>query len=729
MISFKRLLALALVIMLLTAIVPAACLAGEQPPVPLKTAIQNVKNVFPVPPAFTEFSSRYNEAGGRKTWALSWKAPGASGWFNAEVDAATGEIVSLSLDQPSAYPVPMIRIPTVTLDEAVKTADNWLKRLAPSHLKELKMNSPEKTWQNIDLYNSFYQISWQRMANGIPVRGEGASINIDRTKDKIVSYNLTWTPAQFPSPAKIMNAAKADSGFTSTNMLELQYLVPQDRVFMEKKGTPIQPVLVYRLTHKSGGIIDALTGMPLELPKDQYLQNTELALGRGGMPGMAYDEKSKLPAPTDLSPQEMAEVVANEKLITQDQALAVLHKWVYRSNSMTVESANLDTDFSNPKTRIWRMSLAPKPDSNNKSQMFATVNAVSGELLDFSFELPQDGNQESKLTTEQAMNLVKEFLKAVSVDKYKSTRMEQNEANTSYLDKQPTNPINYTFTRLVNNIPVPSDGMTVSVNVTTGEILSYRLTWQDLSFPSPANVMTDSRAEQSYLSSLPLKLSYCTVVSSTGATSMKLLYVPTLKMVTDNYNISTSMIDAITGQPLDWAGKPLENKELRAVFQDIKGSFAESDIAILGQAGYFKEFGQKFEPNKNITLVSLLRALLTARDGNLSYNTTENAEIMRLAAERGWVKGKVDPNMPVTREMLGRLLIRYLGIEYLAKMSSIYKPSYRDVASNSPFAGHAALLKGLGLVHTQGSTYQPQAKVTRAETAWTIMRLLKLNQQ
>ncbi|MGE5403475.1 MAG: YcdB/YcdC domain-containing protein [Candidatus Saccharibacteria bacterium] len=726
MISYKRLLALSLVMMLLTSIAPAVCLAGEQPPVPLKTAIQTVKNIFPIPQAFTQFSSRYNDSDGRKTWVLSWKAAGdAPGWFNAEVDAVSGEITSISLDQPIIYPAPAIRIPTVTLDEAVKTASSWLKRLAPSHLKELRINPPEKTWQNIDLYSSSYQIAWQRLANGIPVRGDGASINIDSTKGNIISYTLNWTPAQFPSSAKIVNAAKANSAFTRANMLELQYLVPQDRVFMDKGKTTVKPILVYSLIHKSGGIIDARTGLPLELPKDQYLQNASLALGRGGMSGMAFDEKSKLPAPSELSPQEMAEVVANEKLLTQGQAIAVLHKWVYRSNNMTVESANLDTDYINPTTRVWRLSLASKSNADNiKQQMFAGVNATNGELLDFSFELPQDSNKPVKLSREEAMNLAKTFIDTVNPDKFMLTRIEQ-----SNNEKQATSLLNFAFTRLVNKIPVPNDGITISVDARSGEITSYRLTWRDIAFPAPISIMGEAQAIQAYLNSMPLELSYCRIGSESGSSSMKLLYVPTLKMVTESIGSNTSMIDAITGQPVDWDGKPLESKDRRAAFLDIKGSFAEKDIALLGQVGFFKEFGPKFLPNQSITLVSLLRALLTAKDGNFSYNNSDNAEIMRLATERGWVKGKVDPNMTVSREMLGRLLVRYLGIEYLANMGGIFKPSYKDIAPNSSFAGHAALLKGLGLVHTPGTNYQPQAKVTRAETAWTIMRLLKINLQ
>jgi hypothetical protein len=63
-------------------------------------------------------------------------------------------------------------------------------------------------------------------------------------------------------------------------------------------------------------------------------------------------------------------------------------------------------------------------------------------------------------------------------------------------------------------------------------------------------------------------------------------------------NRVSDIIDAKTGQFLDWQGKPLTAQPRSYHFTDIAGLEAEKEITALGQAGIFGEYGDLSSPLK-----------------------------------------------------------------------------------------------------------------------------------
>lgn len=510
--------------------------------------------------------------------------------------------------------------------------------------------------------------------------------------------------------------------YSGSGMFELQYLVQPQYVPMNK-DKPVEPILVYSLIHKSKGMIDALTGTPFIILSGQYLPGFDEYGGYGGyMSSMKQVSQSEM-ATVQLTPEEQEEIRKTSSLLTQQGALDILSKWFPAAKTMSLRSASLEADYGQPQIRSWILNLAKSDDKGSNSMLFARIDASSGELISFSYDFPRDSFDPKKtISREQAEKAARDFLKLIQPEKSRYIRLDaENENLYALRDQSPTSYFNYT--RLVNNIPVQNQGMSVTVDSTTGEIVSFNLNWPDLKFPAPAGILNISQAASSYLNRQPLILSYCPVSTEQESKEMRLVYMPWC-----DYGFSRSMvIDAQTGGLLNWVGQPQPEPSVTAAFKDLTGIPAQREINILGQLGFFREFGDSFKPNQPVTLVSFLRALILARDGDNKVYETSDAEILDKAKERGWLTEKLAPTAPLNRETAGRILIRFLNLEHVAKLQGVYINYYKDIKKGSDFIGFAAILKGFKVMEGKGTVFSPSANVSRAEAAQYVFRMSKVN--
>ena len=125
----------------------------------------------------------------------------------------------------------------------------------------------------------------------------------------------------------------------------------------------------------------------------------------------------------------------------------------------------------------------------------------------------------------------------------------------------------------------------------------------------------------------------------------------------------------------------------------------------------------------------MLRAMLGTREGNqAAYNLTDE-QMMERAVELHWLPDtKTPPVTIVTRDLLARLMVRYLDIEFLTKYpSDMYRLPFKDADSlPNDLKSYAALTRGTGLIVGDGINFDPAHKVTRAEAAVGLVRLLKV---
>ncbi|MGE5544755.1 MAG: S-layer homology domain-containing protein [Bacillota bacterium] len=718
--TINRTLILLLAVSFLVTILPMPAPA-KQPPITLQKAIETAKLKFEIPLSYTDFTSQFSDYDNNPTWSLNWRAAGdAGGSFSVDINANTGEITAMDLYQPDVDRNPAVRIPSCSVEEAAKIAESFLKRIVPGRMSELRLVSPLKQSENTYYGMGNYTFYWQRVVGNIPVRGERAVVRVDKFKGKVVSYQLNCTSTSFPSAARVVSASHAQQAFKDAGMFELQYLVAPQYLPLSLDKTA-EPVLVYRLTHKSGGLIDANTGKPFIIPSGQYLEGLDIYAGAGAN----MEKRAALAdqaANVELTPEEQEEIIKHANLLTQQEACEIVFQWVPAAKNMSLRSANLEAVYGQPQIRCWNVSFIKK-DNGKDYRVYARLDASTGELQSFFYDYPRDSFDAKKAKSrEELEKTARDFLKRVQPEKSRYIRLDpDNETQTILEDQAPTSYFNYN--RLVNNIPVTNHGISVTVDSITGEIVEYSLNWPDLKFPAPTGIMNYAQAVAAYLKQLPLTLCYCKLTSDPGVKDVRLVYIPWNDFDSSSY----MMLDARTGKLLNRAGQPLPEPPATEAFNDLNGIPGQREINILGQMGFFREYGNSFKPNQPVTLVSFLRALILARDGNKGVYDLDDAEVLKSAKSRGWLTEDLAPTTALNRATTGRIIIRYLNLEQVARLQDIYVNYYKDIKKGDSFIGYAAILKGYQIMEGKGSNFSPTATVSRADAAQYIFRMSKVN--
>lgn len=709
---------LLLTALMLFAILPAGALAAEnKPALSLEQAIQKVKQNFAIPAEYTEFTSGFRSSDSAQVWTLNWTdKENMKGSMNAEVDATTGVVTSMHIYRQGRQ---MTEIPAVSIEQAQQIGLDLMKKLIPDRVANLQYVPNQQIIPLTSWEGGQYELHWQRMANQVPVGNEGVTIQVSSSSGAVNSYNLNWSDKAIPAKSEYISAEQATAAFAANDMLELQYFVTPEYV-IRSAGEKVKPRLVYRLTHTSGGVIDAVSGKPLD---NQNIYGINDAVGMG-----SAEKSMNAAAPADLSPQEQAEIEQTLNLISQEKAISIVKQWITLPANVQLQEANLYKDYQDPQKRIWNLSWRSDADVQTYSYVGAQVDAVSGELMNFYIDRRTSSEVKPTLDKAAAEKIARDFMSRIQPQKQNSVRLEKDLYQDMYA-KEAGNPDQwqFMFTRLENNIPCPSHGIRITVDGRSKQVTSYNLTWPSLQFPDPAKVMNMDQAVQKYLQNQPLTLQYQliypqTTMRSEASGEYKLVYVPEPEVPARQ----SSIIDAVSGEPLSWDGTPVAEGLQPHAFTDIAGHFAEKEISMLGQAGIMTEYDTAFHPQEQIDLVTMLRAMIMAQNGYYSMNRMTDDEIIDQAVRSKWLKEKMDAKTVMTTGLLAQLMVRMLDVEFIAQMpNQALQAPYKDFSSlNADLKGYAALTWGLGIIKGDGVNFNASHQTTRGEAAAVLVRTL-----
>lgn len=709
----RKPLSVALVMALLLAILfpVSATAATASTSVSLEQAIQTVKQNFTIPAEYSKLTSGFNSNAIYQGWYLNWSNPnGKGGSFSAQVDARNGEIISMNVWRPDNDQ--STKIPVISVDEARQKGSALLKRLLPSRAASLQL-IPDNQLVPLSSYGSVnYTVRWQRMANNIPVENDGASVDINLATGEVTNYNLNWNYTPIPDSNGVISLEKARQIFADNKMLQMQYMLPS-KYMPRNLDSEVQPILIYSIMHPSNGVIDAKTGNPVVLDTRHWIEG-----GLGAADQAA--SKSKMEAPAPLTPEEIKEITAMANLLTQEQAAAAVAKYVHIPSGMTLKSSSLDVDWQDSDVRIWNLNW-DSSSTSSPSSLYARVNALTGELYSFYLNIPSNDKKTAVLNDNEARQIADTFLRKVHSERFQQVVLKEKNGL-----EQDGGIYRLTYERVKNGIPCPFNGMDISIDSASKEVCSFNLYWLDKTFPSAAGTMNIDKANEVFLNGAPLTLTYTPVYSSDSSpTEMRLVYKPK----TPAGQPESYIIDAVNGTWLDYKGDPVKNEAQANEFTDITGHFGEKEIRLLARAGLFNEYGKQFHPDENITLVSMLRAMLSTKEGIYTANNLTDAEIMERAVDLHWITDSKTPAATnVTRDTLARLLVRYLDIEFLTKFpSDMFHLPFKDADSlPENLKSYAALTRGTGLIVGDGVNFDPSHQVTRAEAAVSLVRVLKI---
>jgi len=693
------------------------------PEVTLEKAILIVKTNFDVPSDYTDFSSTYNTYDDRQVWALRWNGSAERpGEFAAEVNAINGNIVSMNYwkndDQVSNSP----SVPTITKSSAREISDNLLMRLLGKRTEELSLIPSELEIMPLGYGPFNYSLQYQRLINGVPFLSNGVNVQVSSTDGHITSYNLNWNEVKAPEVKGVINVDQAQQAFASAPFFKLQYWIPASYRPLSV-GQKQEAKLVYQLRGENGGAIDALTGLPLQLKQGEWLVTD--SFGNGGM-GSAKMERSG--STSDgiqvLTPQEQQEVERTSELLKRDEAIAAVKRWIEISDNLTLRSANLSKDWRSTDKRIWSFdwsSIGSEKGEGTHQYLSARVSATTGELLGFDSSNQQTGKTEVKLDGTAAQNLAEEFLKKVQGDRFRQVVLDTENIQMDKMSPEPWNIQAYSYHRVANGVDFPDNGMIVNVDPVAGKVTSYELNWSELELPSVTGILSKDQAVGSFLKARPLSLNYVRIYSNGMPGDLRLVYLP----VSQDRSIPISnIVDAKSGELLDYQGLPLEKGPKPYNFTDLAGVDGAPEIAALGQAGLFGDYGNSFKPLEKMNLGSLLRAMYLNRFGQWGNTSLTDSEIIKKAKEQGWLKEEMQPGDPVNREILAKVLLRYVQLNKLAELKDIYEVKFQDSAQINPDAlGYFALASSTGILKVEG-VLAPLETVSRAEAAAALFRAL-----
>jgi hypothetical protein len=195
------------------------------------------------------------------------------------------------------------------------------------------------------------------------------------------------------------------------------------------------------------------------------------------------------------------------------------------------------------------------------------------------------------------------------------------------------------------------------------------------------------------------------------------------------------MLDAFTGELLDYKGNTAAQTYQKQKFIDLDGHPARAAVELLAETGIVAAVGGNFRPDEAVTQAELITMLVRSSMQTDVYVTGVVAEEKEPWYQKYYDKAVLlgiiqagenpEPDLPVTREVLARLTIHAMGLYKVAVLSDIYVLDFRDAGDiTAQLRGHAALAAGLGLIEPIDGRFAPKAAVTRGEAAQTLVRML-----
>ena len=701
-------------LLLQLAVYPASALGDvKKATITVEQATQIVKDSFSIPEKYTQLSTGYNEYNNRGSYSLNWNATDAPGGsFHAEVDATTGDI--LSINQWEGPRTSGFKLPALSALEAEKIATGLVSKLAGKHQAEMQLVKDEQQVSISNYMGPFtYNFRWVRVVGGIQFPENGVNVGISGD-GQVSNYNYNWTnDLVFPEASKVITPEKANQVFIDTPMLELQYFLPP--VMNPQMPEPQRVLLVYQLTNKyPGGAIDALTGKPVTFDPKVGMYKSMSAVS-----SVSFATSAAATSPViDATGQDTSD---KKGQISQDEAAAVVKKMVKIPKGLVLRNSSLSQDWQNSNEQVWNLDYSSNSyGMGDQGYLNARVNAKTGELVGFNMSNAIKSNDTGKhLTRDGAQKLAEDFLKSAQPEKFK---LVKDESGTSYGGNMPDNIQSFNYVRLVNGIPVSRNGMNVTVDTVGKQVINYDLSWTNAEFPSPSEVLPMNQATERFLKERPLVLNYSLLLQQNGKQEVHLVYQPNI----NSMMYTPGIIDAKTGNFMDWYGKLQSEWSMPHTYTDIQGNYAEKEIGIMGLTGAFGEYGETFRPNEKITVGSLLRAMLTA-EGTNRDRVLSDEDVLKIAKERTWIHDDLKLESELSKVDLSKIMIRLISMEPSAQVKDIYVVPFTDANTIQPDAlGYIALTWGLGILKIEGNAVQLDQSVTRAEAAYALVHAYAL---
>lgn len=707
-------------------------------------AIAKVRELFPVLKEATVNQVEYGihnvypAPSYQDVWTIHWQVEVGNGShsFSSRVDAITGDLMSTYITFPRQgnkvyYP------PKLTREQASEQAKAFLAKAAPSlSADEVKESDSLFYLDSQALFGPVqYDFSFDVLKNGLPSGFE--SIHITVTGDgEVVFFSRSEERLEYPSSVPTVSKAEAEKKFRDEFQVELGY-VP-----VRKNGAISDWILAWQPVSDASLAINAQTGRKMN-SEGTELTSTTVTI-------------SDVPAGTKIFEPRTSKVE-----LTSDEAAKLVEQTAFIPEGRKLRYPSMSSDYRNPERKTW--SLRWEEERQNltgpmyfPAQTYATVDALSGQILEFQIEAFNYGEPReplapppgaAKLNYEQAKQRALEWVNQLYPQASRNLKLIERGESWSRLSNGEQ--FRFELTRYVNDLPVLGGGVFITVDA-YGRLFFYSVNHEQIPEDLPDGqtaTVTAEQALQSYLDNFKLELQYNQIggymIDNTYVDpKVYLVYSPQFK----DPGTSFQVLNAVTGKWVTtYEGIRMEPTRGDIEPKDVKGHWAEADLKTLVQYRILETDEQgNLNPNETITVGDWLTyAVKAANPYYTSYvlasPSAASAEVsmddkysqaVKYAADLGWI----DPAEPLqldqklTREQLAVLLTSMVKYDRLAANffgKDAFINQFSD-AKQITRPGEVTIAVRLGLLQGQNGKFNPQRQITKAEAASILMRLVKL---
>lgn len=576
------------------------------------------------------------------------------------------------------------------VSEALDAAISGFKKLNPDISENVKITSDG---EYRSLTGDDFGFVLQRTQNGIPVADDDGWISVSADAKRVVSFSLNYTTGlKFEDSSKLISKEDAQNSFNEKFPMKLRYTT-------EYKDDKKSATLIYSPDSEYNQYISATSG---EVITREYRRHR---FGAGNMKASESMAAMDM-ADNGFSEAEIKNLDTINGLIGLDKAEKIIltSKVINANSAYKLTEHALCRDWYDEDKYTYRLEFE-RTSGDEDYWLDAEVDAKSGDILSFYIS-ENRGNEKAKLNVKQGYEKAYAALEVLAPSHFGE--------NMDYLldgdDKDSSG--NYVFFRYVNGIEFADNSVRISVDMASGKIISYRIGYDDIEFPSADGVISAEDAGKRLFEQVGYDVWYIPTYEDDKPAQAPVVYD------TDSYDLT---LDAFSGEL-----KYKRDSEKVGEYTDIENHYAKNAIEALAKFGIgFAD--SEFKPDSNITqadFVTLLNAAFNDYGPIVIYKGISYENIYDDAIEDGIVKeDEYSPDDDVTRDLAAKMMVRALGFEEVATLDGIYVPIFADVSADS--VGFTSILGAMGVIKgDENGNFNPSGTVTRADAAIMLYNYL-----
>lgn len=651
-----------------------------------------------------EMSNIYLDNNGRlenPAWRMDLYTQQYSSNVSVSISANTGELLSFNSWQQQNRK----NIVSITKNQAKEIADKFIAGIVKKDDKSLvyipnRYEAYERTGGVYEIPQ--YNFAYAQKVNGIISSDVTSNVTVNASNGKVTSYystNQYMKEIKYPSTDGIKGMDELKSEYISSLKMQPVYLTTYNYD---------KPVISLVYIPATNLLMDAKT---MENVNDYiYGVNT-----------------STIPIDTSLIKK------VESKKITESEALNIIGSSKAYIEKLTgikfKDSQGVAIKMNgnvNEVNRNYEYS-----DGSNYYGLSMSINLDTGNTTAFNFYMYNRNSYEEpkevqeKVSYQTAKKTSDELLGALFAKQHGAYYDNNKEPDNTkdYIKQQRSH--NFQYIRYENGISC-GNSINISINKETGRLENLYMSWNDVSYPKPDNIISEDEAKEKYINGMEFELEYYSPYIYNGGSvekAQEILIV--FKPVIDDTN---KCINAFTGEVIDYSGKPLISKKSDENHWAVNSiEMLETQGVVLRNLASYDEKLSRQDAVKMLSLVTGIQGYYLDIQKNSFADVNKDHEYYRYiesAVQNNIIRAtgmNFNGTQKITKEEFIIMLLDMLGYKDIIQHKELFAGANGSVTDI-----YISVCKALDILPVKpGLTFNEDDNITFAEAAYSLQKALK----